>query len=132
MGCSTEPHADYADVAKRSKTYFEQDKEKGSKNFIFPDSVLSKPLIATYFETDAMANSIIYYTDSSKQQARAVRYFADATILKDDLKRLNDREYLSLTRPGGRYLLTDSTVSYSYRPELTIGYNFEHVRTDVN
>lgn len=131
IACSTEPHIDYADVAKRSKAYFEQDKKKDSKNFIFPDSVLKKPRIATYFEADAMANSIMFFTDTSKQQACVIRFFVDATILKDDLKQLNDHEYLSLTRPGGRYVITDSTVDYSYRPHLTLGYNFEHARTDL-
>jgi len=135
--CSTEPHSDYVDVAKRSRVYFEQDKKKNSKNFVFPDSVLNKPLIATYFEADAMANSIIFYTDTSKQQARAIRYFADGNILYDQLKQLKSNEFASLLRPA-EYVITDSAVNYimgSKTPNLSVmgaGLVGTHVRTDVN
>ena len=134
--CSTEPHHDYADVEKRSKVYFEQDKKRDSKNFVFPDSVLNKPRIATYFEADAMANSILFYTDSSKQEDSAVRYFAADHMQYDKLKPTRFNEFASLIRQA-EYVITDSVVNYivGKTPNLNVtgvGFTGTHIRTDRN
>ncbi len=134
--CSTEPHHDYSDVEKRSKVYFEQDRKRDSKNFVFPDSVLNKPRIATYFEADAMANSILFYTDTSKQEARAVRYFADGNVLYDKLKPTRFNEFASLVKQA-EYVITDSAVNYiiGRTPNLSVtgvGFTGTYIRTDRN
>lgn len=133
FSCSTEPHKEYAHIANRSKKYFEEDKKKDSSNFVFPDSVLHQPLIATYFEIEAGAHSIMFYNDTSKKFGQVIRYFPDSTVLTDKIKRENYNEFSSIQRPEIRYLLDQDRLIYVCWGEesKTIQYSFEHLRTDV-
>ena len=98
--------------------------------FKFPDSIDKASVIATYYEVDAVANSVIFYSDKEAKLAKVIRYFPDGNTLWEHLKQVKDNEFISLTNPHGTFVVTDSTVDYSFRKEHGLGYSAEHKRTD--
>jgi hypothetical protein len=132
--CVEEVHQDYDDVAKRSKKYFEEDKKKVSKDFVFPDSVLNKPIIASYFEEGSGAHSMMFYTDTALKLGKVIRYFPDKSVLTDRVKCTNDKQFVSVLRPEIKYLIDADRVFYTcWRGDNSgIAFSFEHLRTDGN
>ncbi len=129
--CTEQAPEEYDKIAKRSKKYFEEDKTKESKDFIFPDSVMSLPIIATYFEEDAGAHSIMFYTDPAKKFAKVIRYFPDKTILTDDIKCTGENAFVSVSRPEIKYRLANDHINYTcWRDYGGIQFSFDHLRTD--
>jgi hypothetical protein len=99
--------------------------------FKFPDSVDKASVIVTYYEVEAVANSVMFYSDKQAKLAKVIRYFPDGNTLWEHLKQINDREFISLANPHGTFVLTDSTVDYSFRPEYSpAGFSRTYKRTD--
>jgi len=132
--CTEQSPEEYVKVAQSSKKYFDEEKKKdGSNDFVFPDSTLNKLLIATYYEEDAGAHSIMFYTDNSKKFARVIRYLPDKTVLVDRITCTSNNEFASIERPELKYIVDADRIVQSYwrGDGRGIQYSFEHLRTDA-
>jgi hypothetical protein len=129
MACNEEPkEADNFDKYVLKDTIPTEHKDVMDK-FKFPDSVKKELIIATFYETDAVANSVIFYTDKDAKLAELIRYFPNGSSLWEHLKQTKEKEFSSLTNPNGTFVLTDSTVNYS-KEDHGMGYSYQHRRTD--
>jgi hypothetical protein len=98
--------------------------------FVYPDSILTLPIVATYYELHYDAHSVIYYTDTTKTVIKVARYFADSTLLTDKLRPTKFNEFRSLVN-NAEYVLDDEHVNYIFE-EHGLGHSYEHMRTDGN
>src|ERR1043165_3766433 len=119
--CTEQSPDEYDKVAKRSQRYFNEEKRKeGSNDFVFPDSALSQAVIATYYEEDAGAHAIMFYTDSSKKLARVIRYFPDKTVLTDRIECIGFNQFASQTLPYKYAIDPDKVIFSSWRGDRMV------------
>jgi hypothetical protein len=131
--CREQSPEEYGEVAKQSGRYFEEDKKKNMNNFTFPDSTLSKLIIASYYEEDAGAHSIMFYTDAAKMFGKVIRYFPDKTVVTDNIKCIGDKQFVSVIKPEIKYMMEADRVIYTcWRGDHGgIQLSFDHLRTDI-
>jgi hypothetical protein len=129
IACSEPAEKDTFDKYVLKDTIPAEHKDMMDK-FEFPDSIDKASIIATYYEVEAVANSVMFYSDKAAKLAKVIRYFPDGNTLWEHLRQVKDNEFISLTNPPGTFVVTDSTVDYSLKKEQGLGYSHEHKRTD--
>jgi hypothetical protein len=129
FGCTKETKQDaFSERLSDMDAHFEQ--KKKIYDFVFPDSISARAIVATYYELDFEAHSAIYYVDSTKTLIRVVRYFPDSTVLFDKLKPTKFNEFRSIVN-NAEYVITENHVNYIFENQ-GMGYSYEHIRTDGN
>ena len=98
-------------------------------NFNIPDSVDSKKIIATYFQSEPKAHVIICYKDSSHLIARKLSYFIQGGFESEDLFFLKMNEFKSIST-GHEFVVTPTRVKI-FPKSSSLSYVREEIRIDV-
>src|SRR5688572_8557171 len=66
-----------------------KERQREIDGFVIPDSINTSLIVASYYEEEPKGNSIIVFSDTSKNEAIKIKFFPDHTSTCDQLKKMS-------------------------------------------
>lgn len=98
-----------------------------TKIFMLPDSINTALVIATYVEIDPESHTLLMYANTTKKEAKRVRYLDDGSVSSDKLQVVSETVLRSQDKKL-EFTINDSMVV----SKMADGKLLEHFRTDAN
>lgn len=97
-------------------------------SFRVPDSIDKSLVKALYYNIHLKTHAILFYRDTSLQEAVNMEFFPDGSVVTDRLIQKKFNEFVSVS-DHSEYILRESSVTHIYMSG-SLSMTEEHVRTD--